>query len=71
MQLLLNEAPAKRSLSKFASTMLSGTLALVTYRATRRAGRGKAVTTLRSSIWRLKDGQWQMVFHQGTLAERL
>ncbi len=24
------------------------------------------VYSLRSSIWRLKDGQWKMVFHQGT-----
>ena len=24
------------------------------------------VYSLRSSIWRLEDGQWKMVFHQGT-----
>lgn len=23
--------------------------------------------TLRSSIWKFRDGRWQMFFHQGTL----
>jgi hypothetical protein len=27
--------------------------------------------TLRSSIWKLKDGRWQMVFHQGTPTKRI
>ena len=70
VEALRMETPTKRSLSQFASTLLSDNIALVTYRATRAANAGeKTVTTLRSSIWRLSNGQWQMVFHQGTLTK--
>jgi hypothetical protein len=65
MTLLRQETPTKRALSKFESTMLSENIVLVRYRATR--GNKPPVHTLRSSIWRLSNGQWQMVFHQGTL----
>jgi hypothetical protein len=66
---LAEETPTKRSLSEFEARMLSEDIALVTYRATRRSKPGTgAVHTLRSSIWRRNNGQWQMVFHQGTLA---
>jgi hypothetical protein len=67
MKLLREENPTKRSLSKFESTVLSDSIVLVTYRATRNSK--PPVHTLRSSIWRLSNGQWQMVFHQGTLAK--
>ena len=68
---LSKETPIKRSLTDFESTMLSESVALVRYRATRRADHNKTpVQTLRSSIWRrLSDGRWQMVFHQGTLTK--
>jgi hypothetical protein len=66
---LTKEAPMKRSLSAFEATMLSAHVALVTYRATRRSSQGgEPVRTLRSSIWRRSNGEWKMVFHQGTLA---
>jgi hypothetical protein len=65
---LANETPTERSLSDLEATMLAEDIALVTYRATRRSHAG-AVHTLRSSIWRRSDGQWQTVFHQGTLAK--
>ncbi|WP_234122172.1 hypothetical protein [Clostridium hydrogenum] len=26
--------------------------------------------TLRSSIWKYRDGKWKMIFHQGTLVPR-
>jgi hypothetical protein len=66
---LAKETPKRRSLTEFKATMLSEHVALVTYRARRHPkGRASAVTTLRSSIWRRSNGQWQMVFHQGTLA---
>jgi hypothetical protein len=68
VEALQNETPTQRSLSEFKSTMLSDNIALVTYRASRGASSGeRPVHTLRSSIWRLNDGWWQMVFHQGTL----
>jgi len=69
LALLRNETPVKRSLSRFESIALSGNIVLVRYRATRRMGRGRSVRTLRSSIWRRTNGQWQMVFHQGTLTK--
>jgi hypothetical protein len=70
MEVLKKETPARRSLSQFESTMLSDNIALVTYRASRVSKPGAStVHTLRSSIWRLSNGQWQMVFHQGTITK--
>jgi len=67
---LREEAPTKLSLTEFESTMLSEDVVLVKYRATRHPKPGEQpVHSLRSSIWRRRDGQWQMVFHQGTLAK--
>lgn len=55
--------PIERTVSDLTVRFLAETVALVTYRVARRDGR-----FLRSSIWRLSDGRWQMVFHQGTRA---
>jgi hypothetical protein len=46
----------------FVARQLSPTVVLVTYTAVW-PGR---VVVLRSSIWSLNDGAWQMTFHQGT-----
>jgi hypothetical protein len=46
----------------FIMRQLSPTVVLVTYTAVW-PGR---VVVLRSSIWSLNDGTWQMTFHQGT-----
>jgi hypothetical protein len=52
----------------FALRALSSEAVLVTYRSTRyRADGAPDRTTLRSSIWKLADGRWQMLFHQGTI----
>jgi len=67
MRLPRQERPIKRSLSKFESTMLSDNVVLVKYCATRSSKPPRH--SLRSSIWRLSNGQWQMVFHQGTLTK--
>ncbi len=53
------------TLSEFALHLLSEDAVLATYR-TFNAGNGRY--TLRSSIWRYRDGRWQMFFHQGTPA---
>ncbi|MBB4566478.1 DUF4440 domain-containing protein [Rhizobium leucaenae] len=59
-----------RTLTGFELKMLSDTLALASYRATRRYPDGREVRTMRSSIWRLEaDERWRMVFHQGTLTQ--
>ncbi len=50
-----------------AVNLLSPTVGLVTYAATRSAS-GTAVHSRRCSIWRHNQGQWQMVYHQGTVA---
>ena len=66
---LAKEIPTKRSLTDFVTTMLAEDIVLVTYRATRLSQTPDVVHTLRSSIWRRNNGQWQMVFHQGTLTK--
>jgi hypothetical protein len=65
--LLQQEMPTRRSLSNLLTTVLAERVVLVTYRATRSSN--PPVHTLRSSIWRLSNGRWQMVFHQGTLTK--
>jgi hypothetical protein len=55
------------SISGFAITLLSETIALATYRGIRTIAGGSRLFTNRSSIWRQDpDGRWRMVFHQGT-----
>ena len=66
---LQHEEPAKRSFSDFRATLLAPGVMLTTYRSTRLNAQGTpATSSLRSSIWKLQDGHWKMVFHQGTLA---
>jgi hypothetical protein len=61
IELLRNEKMAsgeKITVENFVVRELSPDVALDTYLASKR--------TLRSSIWRLSDSRWQMIFHQGT-----
>ena len=51
----------QRTISEFAVKPLSEHAALVTYQC-----HTAASNSLRSSIWRKQEEQWQMVFHQGT-----
>ncbi len=68
VEALRSEIPARRSLSDFRVVLLSDDIALATYRATRTSDSDPTpVQSLRSSIWRYRDGRWQMLFHQGTL----
>ncbi len=46
----------------FACLRLSPALALLTY-----VCRSPAGATLRSSLWRLEDDRWRVLFHQGTI----
>jgi hypothetical protein len=52
-------------LSEFEVDDLGPGVVLVTYRALRLANL-TPVCSWRSSIWRNEDGQWRLVFHQGT-----
>ena len=56
-----------RSAHDFKMSSLSHDTVLVTYRSVRKyPGTDRDFRALRSSIWRLIDGQWQMFFHQCT-----
>jgi hypothetical protein len=48
-------------IADFSMEMLGPDVALVTYRST-----AEASVAVRSSIWVLRNGRWQMRFHQGT-----
>lgn len=62
------EAALVPDVHDFAARTISPDHVLVTYRSSRPRSDGTvARTTLRSSIWKLIDGQWQMLFHQGTI----
>lgn len=54
------------SLSDFEIYPLSEDAVLATYRV---RDETRMQNTLRSSIWKLIDGRWQMFFHQGTLTK--
>ena len=67
IEALRDEAFSVREAFDFRLTQLADDVALVTYRAHRCATDHRpAADSLRSSLWRQRDGQWQMVFHQGT-----
>ncbi|PHV36357.1 DUF4440 domain-containing protein [Janthinobacterium sp. BJB304] len=57
----------QRSIRDFQARLLADDVALVTYRSQRHAnGTLPASASLRSSLWKWRDGRWQMIFHQGT-----
>ena len=59
----LSTEPKRRfKVSVFHMRELAPGCALVTYRL-----REKKLTSLRSSIWILRDGNWEITFHQGTV----
>ena len=64
------ERRIRRSLVDFKTLPLAPGLVLATYRAIRQGGPGEPpIYSLRSSIWKLIDDRWRMVFHQGTLSK--
>lgn len=64
------ESTARYSLSDFRAVSLALGVALTTYRVARFTPfNGQTSISLRSSIWKKKDGRWQIVFHQGTPSE--
>jgi len=63
----LADDPVTRSLERFEVVALGPDAALTRYRLLRRRSAQESPTqSLRSSLWRLRDGRWQMAFHQGT-----
>lgn len=65
--LLRRQIPTRLSIEEFRMIPLTDSAALVTYRAGTETSRTKAPHySLRSSLWVLRGGAWQIVFHQGT-----
>ncbi|PNG29881.1 MULTISPECIES: nuclear transport factor 2 family protein [Pseudomonas] len=57
----------ERSISEFSLQPLAADLAQVTYLCHNAAAGGRAAgSAWRSSLWRCREGRWQMLFHQGT-----
>ncbi len=56
------ETPYEIINENFQCQQLSKELALLTYTA-----RTPSRRTLRSSLWRLEQGRWRVLFHQGTV----
>lgn len=55
------------AISDFELKALAPDIALVTYRACADVSEGAETRqSLRSSLWLLRSGRWQMAFHQGT-----
>jgi hypothetical protein len=66
----LADDPVTRSLVHFEAVPLAEDVALTRYRLLRqRSTQEHPTQSLRCSIWRRRDGRWQMTFHQGTLAK--
>lgn len=64
---LRSESATRLSLTDFKARVLAPGLVLATYRAVRYgAPDEQPAHSLRSSLWKLIDSRWQMVFHQGT-----
>ena len=57
------EKEKKFNVMDFSIKVLSQDVVLATYKI---IGESITLTSLRSSIWKRVDGEWQMVFHQGT-----
>jgi hypothetical protein len=63
---LAAQSSAQILITDFKAVPLAPDMALVTYRATYNIDREPSKYSLRSSIWNLTGGRWQMLFHQGT-----
>jgi hypothetical protein len=65
LDLLATEPPLDVEATDFEARILASDVCLVTYRSIR-LDAVPAIAVLRSSLWVLRDGRWQVIFHQGT-----
>jgi hypothetical protein len=71
-QRVLQELPAEAAGTRYRAMdlqacLLAPDLAQLRYRSERRDGTGAPPRQAwRSSLWRRRDGEWRMLFHQGT-----
>ena len=70
LEALKREPETRFEASGFAATPLGGDAALLTFRVARLTADGGRVESLRSSVWRRRDGRWRLLFHQGTPLQR-
>lgn len=56
----------QRSLSDFMIKKLDTNTFLATYLAMKQETNGQKSYSLRSSIWKMIENRWQIIFHQGT-----
>jgi hypothetical protein len=60
------EQERRIAMEDFFSQMIDTCTMLVRYRSVREGEDGVTVEALRSSVWVMRDGRWQILFHQGT-----
>ncbi len=61
------ESGVRITISDFKAISLAADVAFVTYRAVFHSDTSESTHhSLRSSLWKLTEGSWQVVFHQGT-----
>ncbi len=64
-------AEIRYEISDFKANELAANIVLATYKIQKASADEKDMTSsLRSSIWRNENGQWRMVFHQGTVSKK-
>src|SRR5262249_1544706 len=64
---LAQDPPMEGSLTDLSVRPIAADVTLVTYRAVGRdPASGNEWHSLRSSVWKLTDGRWQVIFHLGT-----
>ncbi|HEU5140715.1 MAG TPA: nuclear transport factor 2 family protein [Bacillales bacterium] len=63
---LANSGSPQLVLKNFEVKLLTPGVALTRYRVERHQSEGQLLCSLRSAVWKLIEGRWQMVFHQGT-----
>jgi hypothetical protein len=72
IELLVSESHdtngTKLQATDYSLTSISTDAVLLTYRTCRVERDGAERQVLRSSIWTKREGRWQLVFHQGTIA---
>ena len=67
LKLLPNEQAAKMKIEDFNARAISPEVVLLNYDLISYDNRNRVMKrTSRSSIWRLTDGRWQIVYHRGT-----
>lgn len=69
VEALGSESPRECTVTDFRVTSLAPDVALVTYRV-ESAGTSDSRASLRSSVWKRRDGRFRLHFHQGTACER-